>query len=119
VELGEDEDGDPVTTLLVEELAESPPIAALPKTAKAALDMLANLIAGHGDPLPPGADFPSGVQGCREDDWAVECETRRLSTSDRDRDRKRAFHCAYGTLLQARRVATRDGWVWLSSGVQH
>jgi len=120
VELGKDDDGDPVTTLLVEEMDRpSPPIAKLPKTASAALDILANLIAGHGEPLPAGVDFPLHVHGCREEAWAAECETRRLSTSQRERDRRRAFNHAYEALLQAHRVAARDGWVWLSSEVQH
>jgi KaiC/GvpD/RAD55 family RecA-like ATPase len=120
VELGEDEDGDPITTLLVEELTEAPqPSATLPKAAKVALNMLENLIAGHGTSLPPGADFPQGVRGCREDVWAAECETRRLSKCERERDRRRAFERAYEALLQAHRVAARDGWVWLSSRVQH
>jgi hypothetical protein len=120
VELGEDDDGDPITTLLVEELDRPPqPSAKLPKNASAALGMLANLIAGQGEPLPARADFPLHVHGCREEAWASECESRRLSTSQRERDRRRAFNHAYEVLLQAHRVAARDGWVWLSSEAQH
>jgi hypothetical protein len=114
-QLGRDEDNDLVTTLLVEELAEPSRITPLPKTSKTALEMLANLIAGHGAPLPAGGDFPPNVHGCREADWEAECETRRLSTSARERDRKRVFQNACATLLQAKRVAARAGWVWLSS----
>lgn len=113
VELDNDEDGDPITTLEVEELATAPtPAAVLPKTAKLALDMLANLIASHGQPLP-GGDFPLHVRGCREDAWIAECETRRLSTSARERDRRRAFGKAFEDLLAARCVSAREGWVWL------
>jgi hypothetical protein len=114
VALGEDEDGDPITTLLVEEL-DSPTSAnaALPKAARLALEMLANLIAGHGEPLPAGADFPLHVHGCRETAWLVEAEARHLSDAARETDRRKLAREVLTILRNARRIGWRGEWLWL------
>ncbi len=114
IELGQDDDGDPTTTLLVEELERAP--AGSPRLrpmATRARWMLADGIAAHGSLLPMTGEFPAGLHGCREDWWHEECETRRLSAASEKRDRKKAFQKAYQELLEAREVAARDGWVWL------
>jgi archaellum biogenesis ATPase FlaH len=115
VDLGRDEDNDLITTLMVEELDTAPRRQPkLSPTERGARDALASLIAGHGSPLPAGSDFPLNVHGVQEEAWLAECETRRVSSAERERDRRRAIRQAFAALLEVGIIAARGGWVWLA-----
>jgi hypothetical protein len=115
VELGTDQDGDPITTCMVEEI-EVPAVLKprLSATERRARDFLADLIVTEGAPLPEASTFPRGLHGIPEHRWRQECETRRLSPAETKDGRSRAFRRAYTALLDTGVVATRDEIVWLT-----
>jgi hypothetical protein len=115
VQLGIDADGEPITTCVAEEMdapADTEP--SLSASERKARDILADLIASEGVPLPIAPTFPSGLHGVPEQRWRDECEARRLSTADTRDSRSKAFRRAYSALLNMAVVATRDGTVWLA-----
>jgi hypothetical protein len=115
IELGTDQDGDPITTCIVDEMDEpTTPGAKLSKSEARARGFLADLIVAEGKPLPTGAEFPTGLCGVPETRWREECESRRLSTSDKKDSHRAAFRRAYDGLLASAIVATRDGTIWLT-----
>jgi hypothetical protein len=114
VDLGQDGDGDPVTTLLVEELASAPRSAPrLTPLQRGVRGAVTNLIAGHGIALPTTPGFPTGVRGVRETDVLKECEARHLSGAGTDRRRRQSYRDALGMLRDASIVGWRGDWVWL------
>lgn len=115
IELGNDQDGDPITTCAVDEMTEPANASArLSKSEAQARGFLADLIVGEGRPLPNTAGFPLGLSGVPEDRWRAECESRRLSTSEKKASRSAAFRRAYEGLQAQAIVAARDGIVWLT-----
>jgi hypothetical protein len=115
VELGTDQDNDPITTCLVEELER--PVEAksrLSASERKARGFLADLIHADGEPLPAAPGFPMNLRGVPEGRWREECESRRLSTAEKKDSRTAAFRRAYEGLLASAIVATRDGLVWLA-----
>jgi len=113
VEIGEDEDGDPVTSLALEPTDERPaPEDQLPKGAKAALDTLWSAIKGEGVTLIEGeASIPPDHRAIREDRWRELCAAvplSRGSTSAADK----AFRRAKDRLVEDSKIGTDGGWVW-------
>ena len=115
VELGTDQDGDPITTCIVDETGQAVPKGPnLNATERRACRYLADLILAEGKPLPIGAHFPLDFSGIAEDRWREECGSRGLSTAGTANGRGKAFRRAYAALLDAGAVAARDGVVWLA-----
>lgn len=114
VEMPPDGDGDRRTTCVAEE-AENGAKRRKPITGvnRHALSTLAELILSEGEALPPAALMPPNTKGVREDRWRAECDIRRLSMADGQKDRDRAFRRAAQYLRDSGEVAARDGWVWL------
>ena len=117
VELGEDSDGDMLTTCIAEEVERDAPGRSGPKlspSAKTALTILADVILGpHGGDLPARDGFPPGMQGVREEHFYSECETQRLSSADDRKDRDRVRRRAISDLQTKKAIAARDGWWWI------
>jgi hypothetical protein len=117
VELGTDEDDDPITTCIVDELdAPAAAKSVLTATERKARGFLSDLIASEGKPLPTADGFPNGLLGVPEVRWRDECESRRLSTADERDSRRRSFKRAYEGLQSKAIVAARNGIVWLTEG---
>jgi hypothetical protein len=113
VELAPGPDGTTRTTCVAEEAAGSGRRAKpLPRVARDALRYLADLILTEGVPLPAGPLFPLGIKGVPEARWREECETRRLSMAEAQKDRAHVFRGAAQQLREAGMVAMRDGLVW-------
>jgi len=114
--LGEDEDGDPITACILKEqdAPEGRAGSKLTPTAQDALTILSDLLVDVGTPLPDSGVFPSGLSGVHEDRWRSECESRRLSKSEKPESRAHAFRGAYRLLCKQSIVGARDGWVWLT-----
>ncbi len=117
VEMGIDQDGDQITTIVVDEADEQATPAArsaLNDAERKALGFLSDLILAEGRPLPIGSTFPVGLPGVPEDRWRAECDTRRLSKSEKKASRTAAFRRAYEGLEAKAIVAARDELVWLT-----
>ncbi len=113
VEMGTDDDGDPITTCIVDEMEKPASIGpVITRSEGKARQFLADLIVTEGKPLPVGC--PDGLRGVAEDRWRDECESRRLSTAEKRDDRRRAFSRAFEGLMEKAIVGTRDGIVWLA-----
>ena len=113
IELGTDQDGDPITTCMVDEAISATTTGPrLSKRDGRAKQILADLIVAEGKPLPVGC--PDGLLGVPEVRWREECESRRLSTAEQQDSRTTAFRRAYESLLASAIAATRDGTVWLT-----
>ena len=64
VQLGIDDDGEPVTSCVVERAEPQPrPAKKLTGAAKIAFDQLCNCLADHAQEIPPSRHVPTGVQG--------------------------------------------------------
>ncbi len=104
VELGEDEDGDPITAPMAVELqpGDGARPDRLPRAPRAMLDILREK-AGAGRML--------------ESEWRAACvDGRRVSTAD-DRDgRTKAYRRAFAVLLDRRMVESSGGEVWAATG---
>ena len=120
VELGDDEDGDPISTLIVEEADAPHPGASdagLSKQAKFALKILNDTIAARGEPPPNAPGFPPNVCVIAVEDWRAECYARGISDGGEDA-KQRAFRRAYNALTTAATVAVRDGLAWAGRTIQ-
>lgn len=116
VRIGTDEDGDSIFAPVAAEVdGKSVPSSRVPKSHTMALGFLADLVASQGQPLPATDGFPDGVRGVSEEAWRAECDQRRLSTAETDANRTRVFRRVYSELLFKRKIAARDGLVWLTA----
>ena len=109
--LGQDEDGDPITAALVDELSASPePINKLSPAAQAAFDILKQLEGGQGaDNEPLSGSVRPRVT---EHEWRDACVAgRTVSGSEDVENRKRAFRRASAELAREGRTIVRDDFI--------
>jgi hypothetical protein len=101
--IGQDEDGDDITTPQLAVVTETSKPDKLPRAAKAALTILSEMIdANGGKPVV-------------ESDWRDLCaDDRRVSTADERDSRMLAFRRAYDRLIDLKRVRQVDGLVSLA-----
>jgi hypothetical protein len=113
--LGQDADDHQITTLLVEELTTAPRLAIrLTTLQRGVREAVANVIAGHGSPLPGTDGFPTAtIMGAREDDVLTECDARHLSSAEQSKNRRQNYKQAMVALQGCGWLAMRQGWVWL------
>jgi hypothetical protein len=115
VELDLDEDGDPITSCVLEESENSAAPrekrGKLPAAQRRALQLLADAIARAGE-LPPASNhIPPGVRCVSEDLWRRYCYEGGISAGDQEA-KKKAFGRAAGELVAAERVGQWGQWVW-------
>jgi len=111
IELGVDEDGDPITSCIMRH-EDGPAKSAkgkLPPSAELALRALHDCIAEHGEIVPDMADN----HGIRVETWRDACEARSLTPTDTPDARRKAFKRAGESLELHGRVGVRNGWVWV------
>jgi hypothetical protein len=116
VTLGDDADGDPISTCLVDEAgtAASTQAKKPPPQSAAALMCLHEALTATGQELPSGHGFPPRpVRGCLKNVWRQECDDRGIANSDHPLSHKRTFNRAVVTLKQRGFIAEYRGWVWL------
>jgi len=97
----------------------SDPTNHLSPTQRRAKEILVDLIASEGKPLPQGGAWPSPVNGMvvhgvAMERWQQECDARRLSNAQERKHRNEAFQRVSQALLNNLTVAARDDWVWLT-----
>ncbi|MCA0943381.1 helicase RepA family protein [Salipiger pacificus] len=112
VPLGEDEDGDEVSSCVVEPT--DAPARRAPRIkgqAKIALDAFGDALAEHGE-VKGGDIFPAGVQCVSLDVWRQFCERHSLSSSENPTSQRTAFHKAKTTLQEKGVICIVDGFAW-------
>lgn len=103
--LGFDEDGDPITAVVAEEVCDTPapmtksPESGLSDMEKKALHVLREITS-------PGSRVT-------EDAWKAECEKRRISGATQTKGRTQAFTRTHGPLINAGLIGMGDGMVWV------
>lgn len=110
IELGRDQDGDLVTTCVVEPGEPADAGRAVQGPALVALDTLDSLIAERGA-VQPGATHPGG-RAVTLPDWRAACDAARLTQSAEKDSRRKAFNRARAELEAKRLVVIRDNFVW-------
>mgnify|MGYP001171880374 CR=1 FL=1 len=112
VELGLDQDGDPVTTCLVDPAVPAEAgRAGASEAARKALSLLNRLIEEHGE-VRRKPQYP-GHAGVTFELWREACMTEgELSASENRDTRKRAFNRCREELETAREILVRDDLVW-------
>jgi len=113
VELGVDQDGDPLTSCVI-----IPAVATveskLPKGAALALEALRKLFASSIDniPAPEGANLPAGARVVRQTRWREHFYS--ATPQDSQGAKQRAFLRAHEKLTEAKLIDFWDEYVWLT-----
>jgi hypothetical protein len=118
VELGKDDDGDPVTTCVVVPTdagvtkPKSPPLSGV---ARVALQALEEVLADRGSTMPETSTIPRGVKAARIEDWRARFVLRYGSDGERDGATVRqAFRRAKDSLLKVLAVGISDPYCWVN-----
>jgi hypothetical protein len=117
VELGMDNDGDAITSCVVEEVetaaAIKPKAARLSPAQGRALQLLADAIDAAGQVPPASNHIPSNIRCVTEDLWREYCYRGAISAGDQHAKRM-AFKRAAEALIAAGRVGKWEPFVWLA-----
>ncbi|MBR0710133.1 AAA family ATPase [Bradyrhizobium liaoningense] len=117
VTLGQDEDGDDITTAVVVDEVPAGGTAGrranLTSTQRKAMDMLLRCILDFGEPAPATSDYPKGVKTVTVKQWREACLKGGLSPGGTDESAGRAFRRAMADLDRMKMVSTWDGLVWV------
>lgn len=116
VQLGTDEDGEPVTSAVLKH-TDTPirraPARKLPSSARVALRALEETIGDHGEYMPGTSTIPKGVRTCRLEDWRRQFALR-YGGDDRDKSSvDRAFRRAKEVLLAEEVITISSPYTWL------
>lgn len=118
VELGSDEDGEPITSCVVVPHDQQPgsrkPVK-LSGGAKLAMQALQEILPEVGEVMPGTSTIPAGVRAVKIDQWRERFYLRHGSEGDTSRGNdalRKAFLRARGDLLKAEAVGISDPWCW-------
>jgi hypothetical protein len=118
VELGRDQNDRPVTSCVVEPAGEDEfetgrSKAKLSKKQRYALDLLADVVAHHGE-IPPATNYIPAKKYCvPESSWRDYCYARQISDSNDQGSKQKAFKRAAQALVEAGLVGKWQNWVWV------
>lgn len=125
VEVGRDDDGDPITSCVIvpvdgETADSTAPKAArrlskTPRAAQIALKALHEAVDECGEPAPASNHIPAGVRVTTLARWRDCAYRRAISTSEKPRARQAAFQRASEYLLAVEGVGIWDETVWLGA----
>ena len=118
VELGQDDDGDQMTSCVVEPVGE--PAAtkagakpkALSKTAKNVLRALHMAIGELGEVPPTSSHIPFGVKVVKIEQWREFAYRTGICTSDKTHSKGAAFNRGSEALLDAKKIGIWEPYVW-------
>ncbi|MCA1498849.1 AAA family ATPase [Bradyrhizobium sp. NBAIM14] len=117
VTLGQDEDGDDITTAVVVDEVPAGGAAGrrenLTSAQRKAMDMLLRVILDFGKPAPATSDYPKGVKTVTVKQWREACLKGGLSPGGTDESAGRAFRRAMADLDRMKMISTWDGLVWV------
>jgi hypothetical protein len=119
VEVGDDEDGDAITSCVIEAADDEDRSAATSKAKLSpanarALQLLDNAVAEAGESPPASNHIPSGRRCVTESVWRDYCYLGSISDGKQNAKRM-AFNRAASALLAAGRIGKWDPWVWVAS----
>jgi hypothetical protein len=111
VELGIDEDGDPITSAVVEQAEYVKPQVRLVGAASIAMQALSDAIAHHGE--QKGGDmFPLNRHVVTLERWREYCDRHSLTSGEGDSAKRTAFMRAKAKLQEKELVKIIDEYVW-------
>lgn len=109
--IGNDEDGDPVTSAVV---VPAEPVKRAPRLSgqqKIAMQAFEDAIAHHGE-KKHGDMFPDNRQCVSLDHWREYCDRHSLTSGEADSSRRTAFHKVKTALQDKEVIRVVDGYVW-------
>lgn len=111
--LGIDDDGDNVTSAVVEvaEVTIRKPKARLSGTDKIGMEALSDALAAHGE-VKHGDQFPRSRQCVPLERWREFCDRHSLSSGEGESSKRTAFHKLKNRLQDKEIVRIVDGFVW-------
>ena len=113
--LGQDDDGEDITSCVVEPTDASPGERKsgprLTPAERIALDALDEALA-DGGMLSPTASAPSGVRAVKVEAWRTHAYRKRISEADNQEARKKAFQNVRLGLQAKRLVGIEGDWAW-------
>lgn len=116
VEIGRDQDGDPVTSAVIEAAdppEEAPDRKGLGKNQRIALEALQQWAADHGRPCPSGTGWPEpGSRQIVERDGFLGFLAGKM-TNDEAKDRRKSAETAVKGLIGRGLVQTNQGHLWI------
>ena len=116
VDMGQDTDGDPITTCVIVPTNVTPKKQrkkSLPGAAQVALKALGEVIADHGQWMPETSTIPAGINAVDLDTWRARFRLR-YGTDDRgERAIRLAFQRGREVLLKHELIGLSDPWVWV------
>jgi hypothetical protein len=117
IDLGKNQDGEPVTSCIVDPIAtplqKPPPKPKLPAAQARALDLLTNAINIGGKVPPPSNHIPPNIACVTESLWRDYCYKGAISGSDKPNAKQRAFKRAAEALLAIGRIGKWGDLVWI------
>ncbi len=115
VDLGEDGDGDTLTTCVVvpTEGGPAPRRRALSGVARVALQALREALKEHGEFMPETSTIPRGVRAVELDVWRARFRIRYGSDDAKGDTVRKAFQRGRETLLREEVLGVSDPYVWL------
>jgi hypothetical protein len=118
VDIGIDEDGDPITSCVVVPTDEAVPLKgqkklALPPSATIALKALQEAVAQCGESPPSSNHIPSSVNTVTKDLWRRYAYQMGISSSEEDRAKQAAFKRAAERLISLELVGQWGQTCWL------
>ena len=127
VEVGRDDDGDPITSCVVEPVGEPASAAKaakkrkrLPEGAQIALRALREALDELGEVPPASNHIPPKVKTVTIEQWRERAYRLGVSGFSQARARQLAFQRAHSILVTARQVAVWEPYVWLGKqGGEH
>jgi AAA domain-containing protein len=122
VELGQDRDGDPVTSCIVEPAEGAPaakdkPVKRLTDAARIALDTLRKAVAEAGEPAPASNHIPPTARVVFVETWRRFHYTGTASDGQNTDSRKKAFQRAREKLQAAGAIGVHNDLCWIVADV--
>ena len=116
VEVGTDEDGEPITSCVVipSEKSEAKNTKKLTDAAKIAFDLLQKAIIEAGEEPPASGTIPSDIRVVRTDLWRRYCEQGSITTSDKPDTKDKSFRRAATCLQGLGFIGVWRDFVWIA-----
>lgn len=118
VQLGVDDDGDPITSCVIRELESGDNFGGtkgkVSPTARVALTMLAETINDMGSIPSATSRIPPGTRTARTIDWRSYCDAGTISDSDKPDSKSKAFRRAVSELQAAHIIGIWQDQVWIA-----